>query len=553
MRLNRTIDCYCLRGHACDYTTQVSTNDDSLGTCAISSIPGSIAPRSLWNFALAPLTKWDAARFLNLAVSPSLRDPQEHTSSSMSSSTSLHSWEFSEQAHAFLPMFPWMIRQLSLFFYHTLPAQILPPSYEGLVVLSGMIFNNFICLTVATLALYKLTVIVMSGDGTKLEEELKQHHHHVAIVVCLVLGVWNPALVFFATNYSESFFAASTILGHLCIQLSKKGDNIILWFLGIFTWMIGSYTRSNGILHCLWLLQDGLARLLFVLRHKNSDDENCKSNSNVRFLTNSVLGQAILILTQNTVGAILVALPCRYHDFKGWKRHCMGPGLRPSWCESSDENSSVLGSSFSLYRYVQDKHWNVGFFRYFEWKQIPNFLLAAPILMLSIAGVYRWIDWSFVTVYGKGKFPSSYKALLFGWPTQALSDSVSSGGIRDIASKTIPRSPSIQRYLLLENPRLLGHYAILAILSLLGFSLAHVQISTRMICSTSPAIIWFIAYCLLSSSSRRITGPTDTGKELKKNRYLVFVVENIQSFVWFYVGLYMFLGVILHVNFLPWT
>jgi len=36
----------------------------------------------------------------------------------------------------------------------------------------------------------------------------------------------------------------------------------------------------------------------------------------------------------------------------------------------------------SIYTHVQSKYWNVGFLRYWTWRQLPNFLIAAPTLML---------------------------------------------------------------------------------------------------------------------------------------------------------------------------
>ena len=61
----------------------------------------------------------------------------------------------------------------------------------------------------------------------------------------------------------------------------------------------------------------------------------------------------------------------------------------PNWCEDDR-----IGSQFSLYVYVQCKHWNVGLFRYYEWKQIPNFILALPVLALSFAAAVFWIAYS---------------------------------------------------------------------------------------------------------------------------------------------------------------
>ena len=616
--------CFCLRGQACDNVsvnvnvngiighnnsrTHQHTGGDTDCAIPFNYSSNAISPR-FWNFLLAPLTKWDAARFLNLAVNPSMRDPPARYIWPISSSSSSidNPRENSEQAHAFFPAFPTILQQFSLFLYRILPTRLLPPTFESLVVLSGLLFNNFICLTVATLALYHLTILVMTNNetGNKLEgglqEQQQQHrrprHHFVAIVTCLVFGIWNPALVFFATNYSESFFATTTILGHLCMKLSKHRGSIILWFLGIGCWMVGSYTRSNGSLHCLWLLQDGLTHAILLLRHKNSVRQQGGDNATLTTTcttTNhpkssssnlSYFLQAIAIGTQSIAGAVLVALPVRYHDLKGWDRHCVGAPVRPSWCGYGNENPSVLNtnyhSSFSLYRYVQDKHWNVGFFRYYEWKQVPNFLLAAPILVLGSIGVYRWIYWSLATSYGKGKVPSSPKMLFVGWPLHALAESVSvsfdnrgagpssaddtntntiiagSVGGKRPAGLSSPLAPCSS--LLLQNPCLLGHYAILAILTVVGVVIAHVQISTRMICSTSPAIIWFIAHSLLSppattSTSSRSSSVSNAKENKPTSDWCVYIIEQrLSSIVLFYIALYMLLGIILHVNFLPWT
>ncbi len=218
------------------------------------------------------------------------------------------------------------------------------------------------------------------------------------------------------------------------------------------------------------------------------------------------------------LGAILVFLPVRYHDWQGFWRHCHeNVSVQPWWCQQEVESST-----FSLYGYTQRQHWNVGFFRYYELKQIPNFLLAAPILGLSIAGVVQWTRGSLLE-YGKGKLPTTWKILLVGWPIHALSESVS----LKPKNTTLGTKPCDW---LLYNLILLGHYAILAILTLVGLVIAHVQISTRMICSSSPAITWFLTYCHLQDHNPRL-----------------------RQFAGGYTILYMILGVILHVNFLPWT
>jgi phosphatidylinositol glycan class V len=221
--------------------------------------------------------------------------------------------------------------------------------------------------------------------------------------------------------------------------------------------------------------------------------------------------------------------------------------------------SSMLGSPFSLYRYIQDKHWNVGLFRYYQWKQIPNFALAAPVLVLSLSGASLWIHWSLVLDYGKGKIPSKLRMLLWDWPLFALAESAenaesataTSNSGQNKGNNKDNKSFASYRNLLLNNPCLLGDYAILAVLAVVGLVIAHVQISTRMICSSSPAIIWMITYTILSpaanngNASRPRAGQTGLTPMLPPSQ--------VGRIVWFYVLLYMLLGVILHVNFFPWT
>ena len=43
------------------------------------------------------------------------------------------------------------------------------------------------------------------------------------------------------------------------------------------------------------------------------------------------------------------------------------------------------------YGYIQDKYWNVGFLRYFELRQIPNFIIAAPVIYLVLSHSLRFI------------------------------------------------------------------------------------------------------------------------------------------------------------------
>ena len=653
--------CFCLSGDVCDdnlvssrpnniegddiiYGCAIYWNDfvngmDINNTNAASNVTMTRTTRNIrrriWNFLLSPVTKWDAARFLTLAVRPDVRDPVVPTVSSSSSSSSslstqddplslMSSFSTSEQAHAFLPMFPCVIRTLALWYASSMPTflrpYLVPPTFEGTVTLMGYLFNNIACSIVIILCMYELTpsslcaakgnIISTVGSDYEYTQKEKDHNHrsnksdssttisslpdpqHTAWVTCIVVGLWNPATVFFASNYSESFFCATTLVGHVCMQNMKhqqrlqlqrqlqghRGMEIFWWILAILSWMIGSYTRSNGTIHCLWLIQDSIAESIFLY------DTNRRSQHRTTSIINLVPSM-MMIIGRCIIGVALVAFPVRYHDWNGYHRHCSNyihkdsNGLEPDWCHYLDgevgsniKNSTgamifgkhgIFRMPFSLYGYVQEKHWNVGLFRYYTFNQIPNFLLATPVMVICFAGVFSWIYWSLVVDYGKGKLPTSMYMLLVGWPLYALPESVSFSSSVNSTMSTKNHAPedgslslevSSSSYLV-HNPRLLGHYAILSVLGLVGLLIAHIQISTRMIFSSSPAIWWFLTYCMLLPPPSSSSSSSDDESDLNKTKETLLRSRIPATNVWCcgYCILFMILGIILHVNFLPWT
>lgn len=484
LRLDSLNTCFCLPGQSCDASLWIAGVDISL--CKHHTDNFSL-PSSLWAYALSPFTKWDAARFLHLALRPQSRYPPIECTYG---GTTLCDFTESEQAHAFFPLFPALVRSVAMCWVNLVPAILLPPTYECLLVMTGVIIN-ILCLIIASLALYSLTVSFLPAA-------VKPHdRHHVATTACLVYGIWNPASVFFATNYSESLFSALVLSGHAAFSQH-------LYWLALPLWMLASWTRSNGTIQAIWLLVQTLG---CVCRYLTGNEKSVQLRSMV--VTTSLY----------LMGAALIVLPVRYHDVNGYGAHCeTASHIRPSWCENAS-------SSFSLYAWTQRRHWNVGPFHYYEVKQIPNFLLAAPILILSIAAVITWIENS-ILQFGEGKFPNSPYLLLVGWPIQALSSCFeeTNASIREKDS-----TQGAHEYLM-THPGLLAHYAILAFLTVVGLVVAHVQISTRMIMSSTPAIVWFLTYCHLQTKRTTL-------------RRLVSV----------YTALFMLLGLILHVNFLPWT
>ena len=476
LRLDQANPCFCLKGHDCDpFRGKGLSHKRGDKTCAKHSrtVVANSRTIALYRFLLTPITKWDAARFLTLAADSNVRNPVQCRKKDKNCKDP---FRFSEQAHAFLPFFPLCIRATANVLLRWLPTSVLPPTYEGVLALAACMLNAA-CFTLATLALFDLTAQVSGSEN-------------IAQAVSLVFII-NPATIFFSTAYSESLFAMLTFGGY---ALAARR----LTWLAVLPWMAASYTRSNGTMNAAWLIVRGLASMI----HRRQS-----------------LWQLISSLFYHLILASMVAFPVRYHDIEGYQRHCktLNPtkNKRPTWC--SDDHDSVTG--FSLYAWTQRHHWNVGLFRYYQWKQIPNFLLAAPILGLGIWGVYLW-TYNSVKEYNKGK-PVSLRVWM-PWAIHSLQQSVS---IQNYSSSMTKKREMEQ---LVTNPLLLGYYAVLAAACFVGLTVAHVQISTRLICSSCPAILWFM-----------------TDRVLKQDLMSRAVLT--------YCALYILLGLIMHVNFLPWT
>ena len=271
-------------------------------------------------------------------------------------------------------------------------------------------------------------------------------------------------------------------------------------------WWMGSWVRSNGILYSGFLLLHGVGLAL---------QPNLSSMR--RWLT--IFGSLIL-------GMLMFLGSMGLHNYKAFRNHCVeetryADCLRPDWCDR--------GATFNLYSYVQRKYWNVGLLRYYELKQIPNFLLAAPVLVLSITAVVHWIRHSWTVSRAVRLKQSAHRmlptALLDIWQWTVISLRLFAG---DDASMETTAS-SLQYYESWhQSPLLLGHYAILAASTLLCLTVAHVQIATRLICSSCPAFYWFLA--------SRISQGGVQGEAIL-----------------FWCLLFILLGVILHPSWLPWT
>lgn len=204
-----------------------------------------------------------------------------------------------------------------------------------------------------------------------------------------------------------------------------------------------------------------------------------------------------------------------------------------------------------VYNYLQSHYWGVGFLRYFQLKQLPNFLLASPILSLALCSIIHYMRLQPEIFFSLGFRASPEEknsaAVLFslGADKRSNSDQFSKKSIpqtqenhnlrrrkqlqgeESAASPTGCKSSARLGYL---SAFVLPFVLHLGFMAATAFFVMHVQVSTRFL-SASPPLYWFASYLMVSPGAGRRWG------------YLI----------WAYSAAYILLGSLLFSNFYPFT
>ena len=233
-------------------------------------------------------------------------------------------------------------------------------------------------------------------------------------VVALCLS---PAGVFLSVPYSESL---SVLLSFLTMLFWVREQ----YWGSVVTAVIASLVRLNSILLLGFPLWSALAK------------------RNVSLLVVTAAG----------------VLPAFGNQFLLWREFC------PSWGGLSEEfveNNKIIcnqdvTSFFEFYGRLQSEYWNIGLFRYYQVKQIPNFLLASPFLFVSFF---------------------------------ALSQKISAKQLRSAIQFDF------------RTPPIFIIYCYHAVLVLLAVTMTHIQISPRLLAG-SPAVYWSLAELLQTRGKR---------------------------------------------------
>ncbi|GAA5939639.1 GPI-anchor transamidase GPI18 [Sporobolomyces koalae] len=180
----------------------------------------------------------------------------------------------------------------------------------------------------------------------------------------------------------------------------------------------------------------------------------------------------VIGMLKTAILALIAASPFLVFQHYAYRQFCLSTSAQRPWC------SSLTGFS---YGWVQRQYWDVGPFRYWTLQQLPNFILAAPMLVLSFAA-----SWSY--------YASQPRLVL----------------ARSVPFLRLPRSacapaPKGRPFL---SPALLPFVHLHTATTVMLLVSAHVQIILRL-CITNPVVWWYAADLVLDvdkGSRRRAWG-----------------------------------------------
>ncbi|CAO3642966.1 unnamed protein product [Cunninghamella echinulata] len=250
-----------------------------------------------------------------------------------------------EQETAFFPFLPYITYYLSNTVFT--PLHIFLGKHYTLVVVGALISN--VSFIYAAGYLYKLTRLIYPSQF-KLAL-------FSAIAFCLSL----PS-IFMSAFYTESLFALLSFMGMYVITKQY-------YFYASLLWGIASLTRSNAIIYI------GFFGYEFIIKRLKGPTKSL-----------------IVGIVRAAIYSLITMSGFLYFQYTIYREYCqvdqLGINPRP-WCSSTFP---------FVYNYVQKEYWNNGFLTYYEMKQIPNFLLAMPIILLSGFGLWTfaskdWMHW----------------------------------------------------------------------------------------------------------------------------------------------------------------
>lgn len=291
----------------------------------------------------------------------------------------------------------------------------------------------------------------------------------------------------------------------------------------IILFALSGAARSNGFVNAGYVC--------YCTMHKAFDAIFCKRD----FL---ILMQ---LVTAGALSCLCIFVPFIAFQAYGYNNICLGrdPDELSPWCKARLP---------LLYNYVQSRYWGVGFLRYFELKQLPNFLLASPILSLALGAIIYFVKLSPRSFFSLGfrgspKDDETSACMTFLRSKSGNLGEETSSTSRQGAYSLKQRKQTVKdkRPVILQpgdepshnSQKLLFIVPVvlhLAFLTATAFFVMYVQVSTRFL-SASPPLYWFASYLMVFPG----------------------IGKRLGYWIWTYSTAYIVLGSLLFSNFYPFT
>ncbi|XP_027163871.1 GPI mannosyltransferase 2 isoform X1 [Coffea eugenioides] len=477
---------------------------------------------SLWRSFLSP---YDTSAFINPGCLSSAdananadTDPQllfPHVASALEGSIVWDSvyyvriaqcgYEY-EQSYAFFPLLPMCISLLS----RTVLAPLIPIiGHKAVLGLSGYVLNN-IAFVFTALYIYRLSILILNDSEVALR---------ASILFC-----FNPASVFYSSIYSESLYAVFSIVG--LYNLLGHANNV-----ATLCFALSGAARSNGMLNAGYFC--------FQAMHQAYDAIILKKHASL----------ALPVVVSGAFRCFCIFIPFVSFQAYGYlnicRRHAEDEMI--PWCRARIP---------LLYDHIQSHYWGVGFLKYFQVKQLPNFLLATPVLSLAICSIVYYVKLSPKVFFslGLGAFPVNKELFAYIIPPGTNGEPETPGSLEDETSSTLQdaqslrqrkrftkgwspvRNVSLQSGNVSSEGRACLPVLVIPFILHTGFMAAtaflvmHVQVATRFL-SASPLLYWFTSHVMMTPSIAKRWG----------------------YFIWVYCASYILIGSLLFSNFYPFT
>jgi GPI mannosyltransferase 2 len=386
---------------------------------------------------LEPFFRWDAIHFTRIALEGYTIDAQR----------------------AFFPLWPWLLRRVA----HMVAAILTIDNLVGM----GVVVN--VLLHACSTLLLKWILTALAPALPKLPT--------ISVAGAVLVHMLSPASIFFTAAYSESLFCCLKWLGVYLLQIKRHPRPV----LGTLCLVLASMTRSNGSLSVGLAVSSSLLCLIPLFWMKVRIDI-------VQGAVATILTSLLIVVPTLLWSVVSFQSVCRTEQVWQWQR--LFPFLLP---ESHLEGNMPVYcdqlSPISFYSKLQEVYWNVGLFRFYQWRQFPNLMLGLPPLLISIRLLYTT------------SLPLLRSLCEGSWPS---------------------RERNAQSLLLALQIDLLLH-----LLVVIGF--AHVNIATRLLASSSPLFALSLFDCCQSDHKWWRRG------------------------AWIYWIGFLVLGTALHTNFFPLT